>query len=96
MLAGPTERRSYGIDPLRNRGQLEDRDDVLEVDVAHVDAGLGVLSYAEQAENWRIAMPRVRAIVQRWGIAFPAIPELDIEGVDVAADINPEDIIPVF
>src|SRR5438045_3738784 len=39
MLAGPTERRSYGIDPLRNRGQLEDRDDVLEVDVAHVDAG---------------------------------------------------------
>ena len=38
----------------------------------------------------------VRAIVQRWGIEFPAIPELDIEGVDVSADINPEDIIPVF
>jgi len=60
------------------------------------DAGLGVLTYDEQAENWRVAIARVRAIVQRWGIEFPAIPELDIEGVDVAADINPEDIIPVF
>jgi hypothetical protein len=60
------------------------------------DAGLGVLSYEEQADNWRVALARVRAIVTRWGIAFPAIPELDIEGVDVADDINPEDIIPVF
>jgi hypothetical protein len=40
-------------------------------------------------------MARVRAIVERWGIDFPAIPELDIEGVDVS-DIDPEDIIPVF
>ena len=60
------------------------------------EGGLGVLSYEEQAENWRVAMARVRAIVHRWGIEFPAIPELDIEGVDVAADISPEDIIPVF
>ena len=59
------------------------------------DAGLGVLSYEEQAENWRVAMARVRAIVERWGIEFPAIPELDIDGVDVS-DIDPEDIIPVF
>jgi hypothetical protein len=55
-----------------------------------------VLSFDEQAENWKVAMARVRAIVQRWGIEFPAIPELDIEGVDVADDIDPEDIIPVF
>ena len=60
------------------------------------DAGLGVLTYDEQAENWKTAIAKVRAIVQRWGIEFPAIPELDIEGVDVSADINPEDIIPVF
>jgi hypothetical protein len=60
------------------------------------EAGLGVLTYEEQAENWRVAMARVRAIVTRWGIDFPAIPELDIEGVDVADDINPDDIIPVF
>ena len=55
-----------------------------------------MLSYEEQAENWRVAMARVRAIVTRWGIDFPAIPELDIDGVYVSDDINPEDIIPVF
>jgi hypothetical protein len=59
-------------------------------------AGLGVLSYEEQAENWKVAIAKIRAIVVRWGIEFPAIPELDIEGVDVSADINPDDIIPVF
>ncbi|HEX6312842.1 MAG TPA: hypothetical protein VF152_14600 [Acidimicrobiia bacterium] len=58
-------------------------------------AGLGVLSYDEQAENWRLAMARVRKIVERWGIEFPAIPELDIDGVDVG-DIGADDIIPVF
>jgi hypothetical protein len=59
------------------------------------DGGLGVLTYDEQAENWRVALAKVRAIVEEWGIAFPAIPELDLDGVDVG-DIGPEDIIPVF
>jgi rubrerythrin len=59
------------------------------------DAGLGILSYDEQADNWRVAMAKVRAIVERWGIEFPSIPELDIDGVDVS-DVTPEDIIPVF
>ncbi|MFN2625238.1 MAG: hypothetical protein ABR520_04025 [Mycobacteriales bacterium] len=58
-------------------------------------AGLGVLSYEEQAENWKTAIAKVRAIVTRWGIEFPAIPELDLDGVDVG-EIGPEDIIPVF
>ena len=57
--------------------------------------GLGVLTFDEQADNWRLALARVRAIVEKWGIAFPAIPELDLDGVDVG-DIGPEDIIPVF
>ena len=64
--------------------------------VQRLEAGLGVLSYEDQAENWKLAIAKIRVIVQRWGIEFPAIPELDIEGVDVSADINPEDIIPVF
>ncbi len=59
------------------------------------DGGLGVLTFDEQADNWRTALARVRAIVEEWGIAFPAIPELDLDGVDVG-DIGPEDIIPVF
>jgi rubrerythrin len=64
------------------------------IDIAR-DAGLGILTYDDQAENWRLAIARVRKIVERWGIEFPAIPELDIEGVDVG-DITAEDIIPVF
>jgi rubrerythrin len=64
------------------------------IDIAR-DAGLGILSYDEQAENWRVAMAKVRAIVERWGIEFPAIPELDIDGVDVS-EVSPEDVIPVF
>ena len=59
------------------------------------DAGLGVLTYDEQADNWRTALAKVRAIVEEWGIEFPAIPELDLDGVDVG-DISAEDIIPVF
>jgi hypothetical protein len=57
--------------------------------------GLGLLDYDEQAENWRVALARVRAMVEEWGIAFPGIPELDLDGVDVG-NIGPEDIVPVF
>ncbi len=59
------------------------------------DGGLGVLTFDEQAENWKVALARVRAMVEAWGIEFPAIPELDLDGVDVG-HIGPEDIIPVF
>ena len=59
------------------------------------EAGLGILTYEQQADNWRLAIARVRKLVERWDIQFPAIPELDIEGVDVG-DITAEDIIPVF
>ncbi len=59
------------------------------------NAGLGVLTVDEQADNWRLAIARVRKLVERWRIEFPAIPELDIEGVDVG-DITAADIIPVF
>ncbi len=34
-------------------------------------------------------------MVEEWGIAFPAIPELDFDGVDFG-NIGPEDIIPLF
>ena len=54
-----------------------------------------MLSYEEQAENWRVAMARVRAIVTRWGIEFPAIPELDIEGSTSTTTSTPRHI-PVF
>jgi len=59
------------------------------------EAGLGVLTYEQQADNWRLAIARVKKLVEKWNIQFPAIPELDIEGVDVG-DISADDIIPVF
>jgi rubrerythrin len=59
------------------------------------DAGLGVLSHDEQARNWQRALAYIRRIIARWGIEFPAIPELDLDGVEVG-DIVAEDIIPVF
>jgi rubrerythrin len=64
------------------------------LDIAR-DAGLGVLTVKEQEENWRLAIARVRKLLERWNIEFPAIPELDIEGIDVG-DITSADIIPVF
>jgi hypothetical protein len=54
------------------------------------------LEQRQQAGNRKAATAKVRAIARRWGIEFPAVPELDIGGVDVVADINSEDIIPVF
>jgi rubrerythrin len=64
------------------------------IDLAR-QAGLGVLTYDEQAENWRMAIAKVKKIVEEWGIKFPAIPELDLSGVDVG-NITVDDIVPVF
>jgi hypothetical protein len=58
-------------------------------------AGLGILTFDEQAENWKLAIARVKKLVSRWNIEFPAIPELDIEGIEVG-EITPDDIVPVF
>src|SRR5271166_3492980 len=58
-------------------------------------AGLGILTFDEQADNWKLAIARVKKLVSRWNIEFPAIPELDIEGIDVG-EISADDIVPVF
>lgn len=64
------------------------------IDLAR-QAGLGVLTPGEQADNWRLAMARVRHLVERWEIEFPAIPELNLAGAEVGP-LAPEDIVPVF
>ena len=48
---------------------LELKNHTALIDIAR-NAGLGVLTYEEQAENWRLAIARVRKIVERWGIDF--------------------------
>ncbi len=58
------------------------------------DAGLGVLSDAERRDNWRAAVLKMKGVLEPHGIAFPAIPEIGIDGETVAFDAD--DIIPVF
>lgn len=57
-------------------------------------AGLGVLTLGERRENWRQAVLKMKGIVEPFGIEFPALPEIGIDGKTVAFD--PADIIPVF
>jgi len=58
-------------------------------------AGLGVATLDVKREVWRQAMFKVKAVVERYGIAFPAMPEVGISGHEVT-DVDPTDIIPVF
>ncbi|MFI4986917.1 MAG: ferritin-like domain-containing protein [Alphaproteobacteria bacterium] len=57
-------------------------------------AGLGILSLDERRENWRTALLRMKGLLEPHGIAFPAIPEIGIDGETVAFD--PADMVPVF
>lgn len=57
-------------------------------------AGLGILTVDERAENWRHAVLRLKGVLEPYGVEFPALPEVGIDGRTVAFD--PEDIIPVF
>lgn len=62
-------------------------------DVAR-SAGLGVLTLEERKANWRTAVLRMKANLDPYGIVFPALPEVGIEGREVAFDADK--IIPIF
>jgi len=47
-------------------------------------AGLGILEQSERDDIWRKGMLRVKSVTDRFGIPFPAVPELGIEGDEVA------------
>ena len=64
------------------------------LETAAREAGLGILTEAERAENWRAAVLRLKGVLEPHGVEFPALPEIDVDGKTVAFD--PEDIIPVF
>jgi hypothetical protein len=59
------------------------------------DAGFMIPEYEMKKENWRKAMLNLKGVLDRYGIAFPAIPEVGITGQEVL-DIDSSDIIPVF
>lgn len=58
------------------------------------DAGLGILTEDERAENWRTAVLRLKGLLEPHGVEFPALPEIGVDGKTVAFD--PHDIVPVF
>lgn len=58
-------------------------------------AGFFIPDYETKKENWREAILNLKAVLDRYDIPFPAIPEVGIDGQEVN-DVDLEDIIPVF
>jgi hypothetical protein len=48
------------------------------------NAGLGIIPQEERDDIWRKGMLRVKSVTDRFDIAFPAVPELGIDGTEVA------------
>lgn len=59
------------------------------------DAGFHIPEVEAKKENWRNAILNLKAVLDRYDIPFPAIPEVGITGQEVS-DVDLEDIIPVF
>lgn len=59
------------------------------------DAGLGVAVFETKREVWYQAMLKVKGIVEKQGIEFPAMPEVGITGKEIV-ELDEESIIPVF
>ena len=57
------------------------------------EAGLGIIPQKERDEIWRKAMLRVKSVTDRFDVEFPAIPELGIDGTEVA--LTQEDLVVV-
>ena len=58
-------------------------------------AGFAIPAYEEKRDNWRRAMLNLKGVLDRYGIPFPAIPEVGITGEEVT-DIDLRDVVPVF
>ncbi|WP_217125772.1 hypothetical protein [Hydrogenophilus thiooxidans] len=58
-------------------------------------AGFGIPTYEAKKENWRNAILNLKGVLDRYGIPFPAIPEVGISGEEVS-EVDMASIIPVF
>lgn len=56
-------------------------------------AGLGIIPRVDRDDIWRRGMLRVKSVTDRYGIEFPAVPELGIDGTEVA--LTEEDLVVV-
>jgi len=59
------------------------------------NAGFVIPTYDEKLENWKKSMLNLKAVLDKYDIPFPAIPEVGITGQEIT-DVDLEDIIPVF
>ena len=59
------------------------------------NAGFFIPEYDAKKENWKNAMLNLKGVLDKYGIPFPAIPEVGITGQEIR-DVDMEDIIPVF
>ena len=57
-------------------------------------AGFGVLSHEQRKKNWRVAVLRMKQTLDPYGIKFPALPEIGIDGETVDFEVGK--IIPIF
>lgn len=67
----------------------------LEAEEMCRQAGFGVPEPELKKKVWRRAMLNLKGILDRYGIPFPALPEVDITGHEVN-DVDFNDIVPVF
>jgi len=66
-----------------------------EIEACARAAGFHIPEYETKRENWRNAMLNLKGVLDKYGIPFPAIPEVGISGEEVT-DVDMKDIIPVF
>lgn len=59
------------------------------------EAGFHIPDYEAKKANWKKAMLNLKGVLEKYGIPFPAIPEVGITGQEVT-DVDMADIIPVF
>lgn len=58
-------------------------------------AGFFIPTYESKKENWRNAILKIKSVLDKYDIPFPAIPEVGIDGKEIS-DVDMDDIIPVF
>lgn len=66
-----------------------------EIETVARNAGFYVPEYEVKKDNWKNAMLNLKGVLDKYGIPFPAIPEVGITGEEVR-DVDMVDIIPVF
>lgn len=66
-----------------------------EIEAVARNAGFHIPEYEAKKENWRNAMLNLKGVLDKYGIPFPAIPEVGITGEEVR-DVEMADIIPIF